>query len=134
MVPATAGGWWSWHRWRIPDGGLGGHVGAVSVRTAGPVRCGGLLDAFADRRLLLVLDDCEHVRAAAAELASALLRSCPGVVVLATSRQSLGIRGEHLYRVPSLDIPPPGASDIADIAGCSAAELFLQCAAQLRTA
>ena len=40
MVPATAGGWWSWHRWRIPDGGLGSHVGAVSVRTAGPVRCG----------------------------------------------------------------------------------------------
>ena len=40
MVPATAGGWWSWHRWRIPGGGLGSHVGAVSVRTAGPVRCG----------------------------------------------------------------------------------------------
>jgi predicted ATPase len=91
-----------------------------------------LLDALADRRLLLVLDNCEHVRAAAAELASALLRSCPGVVVLATSRQSLGNRGEHVYRVPSLDMPPD-ASDVGDIAGCSAAELFLQRAAQHRT-
>jgi predicted ATPase len=89
-----------------------------------------LLDALADRRLLLVLDNCEHVRDAAAELANALLRSCPGVVVLATSRQSLGIGGEHVYQVPSLDLAPPDASDVADVAGCSAAELFMQRAAQ----
>jgi predicted ATPase/class 3 adenylate cyclase len=92
-----------------------------------------LVDAMADRRLLLVLDNCEHVRDATAELASALLRSCPGVVVLATSRESLGIGGEHVYRVPSLDLPPPDASDVADVAGCSATELFLQRAAQHRS-
>jgi predicted ATPase/class 3 adenylate cyclase len=92
-----------------------------------------LVDALADRRLLLVLDNCEHVRDAAAELANELLRSCPGVVILATSRQPLGIAGEHVYRVPSLDLPPPDASDVADVAGCSAAELFLQRAAQHRS-
>jgi predicted ATPase len=92
-----------------------------------------LLDALADRRLLLVLDNCEHLRDAAAELASAVLKSCPGVVVLATSRESLGIGGEHEYRVPSLDLPPPDAGDAADVAGCSAAELFLQRAAQHRS-
>ena len=93
-----------------------------------------LLDALSDRRLLLVLDNCEHVRDAAAELANELLRSCPGVVVLATSREPLAIAAEQVYRVPSLDLPPPDATDVADVAGRSAAELFLQRAAQHRSA
>lgn len=55
-----------------------------------------------EQRLLLVLDNCEHVLEAAAELVAALLRSCPRVQVLATSRESLGVPGERLWRVPSL--------------------------------
>ena len=64
-----------------------------------------LADALVDRRLLLVLDNCEHVVENAAELVAGLVRRCPGVSVLATSREPLRIAGEHVYRVPSLSVP-----------------------------
>ena len=67
-----------------------------------------LLTALRDRRLLLILDNCEHVIAACAELAEALLRACPGVQLLTTSREALGISGETAWRVPSLSLPDPG--------------------------
>jgi predicted ATPase/DNA-binding winged helix-turn-helix (wHTH) protein len=56
-------------------------------------------------RVLLILDNCEHVIAAAAKLADALLKTCPGVFVLATSREALSVTGEHGYPVPLLDVP-----------------------------
>ncbi|HSR21748.1 MAG TPA: AAA family ATPase, partial [Anaerolineales bacterium] len=56
---------------------------------------------------LLVLDNCEHLLDACARLADALLRSCPQVRILATSREALGIAGEALYRVPTLGLPDP---------------------------
>jgi non-specific serine/threonine protein kinase len=64
-----------------------------------------LLAYLKDRQLLLVLDNCEHLVAACAELVMALLQACPRVHVLATSRAGLGVAGERLYRVPSLAIP-----------------------------
>lgn len=68
-------------------------------------------DALQDRQTVLVLDNCEHVVDAAAKLADALLHSCPGVRLLATSREPLAIDGEHVYRVPSMSVtPPPGAA------------------------
>lgn len=60
-----------------------------------------------DRRALLVLDNCEHLVGAAAALAEGLLRSCPRLTVLATSREPLGVPGEATWRVPSLS--PAGA-------------------------
>ena len=66
-----------------------------------------LINALSDRSLLIVLDNCEHVLAASAMLADTLLRSCPRLHVLATSREPLGIDGEHVYRVPSLSLPEP---------------------------
>ncbi|MDI5971329.1 BTAD domain-containing putative transcriptional regulator [Streptomyces sp. SL13] len=66
-----------------------------------------LLEHCAHRRMLLVLDNCEHVVGAAAELAEALLGLCPGVTVLATSREPLGVRGEALRPVEPL--PPRSA-------------------------
>jgi len=51
------------------------------------------------------LDNCEHLIAACAELANALLRSCPRVVILATSREGLNVPGETLMPVPSLRVP-----------------------------
>jgi predicted ATPase len=57
------------------------------------------------KQVLLILDNCEHLVAAAAELASALLAQCPGVSVIATSRESLKIPGEKLHRLPSLPVP-----------------------------
>ena len=62
---------------------------------------------LAPRRLLLVLDNCEHVLAATAFLVDALLRAAPQVTIVATSREPLRVLGEVVFRVPSLDIPNP---------------------------
>ena len=59
------------------------------------------------RRMLLVLDNCEHLIKAAATAAEALLAACPGLVVLATSREPLRVSGELVHRVPSLELPDP---------------------------
>ncbi len=64
-----------------------------------------LVDALRSKALLLVLDNCEHLLTACADLAAALLRACPQVRVLATSREGLGIPGEALWRTPSLSVP-----------------------------
>jgi len=65
-----------------------------------------LCEALRARRLLLALDNCEHLLDACAALAERLLATCAGVQVLATSRAPLGIAGEQLWRVPSLALPP----------------------------
>ena len=67
-----------------------------------------LADALSSRRLLLVLDNCEHVIDACVKLVDRLLRSCPEVHVLATSREALGLGGERRYRVPPLGVPHVG--------------------------
>jgi predicted ATPase/DNA-binding SARP family transcriptional activator len=64
-----------------------------------------LVEALGDRRLLLVVDNCEHLVAAAAALVDHLLARCPGLSVLATSREPLGIAGEVLYPVGPLAVP-----------------------------
>ena len=61
-----------------------------------------------DRRLLLLLDNCEHLIGSCARLAEALLRACPALTLLATSREPLRIGGEVTVRVPSLGLPDPG--------------------------
>ncbi len=66
-----------------------------------------LVDHLKDKRLLLFLDNCEHLVAACADLAAALLRACPGLSMLATSREGLEIAGEQRWRVPSLSVPDP---------------------------
>jgi predicted ATPase/DNA-binding winged helix-turn-helix (wHTH) protein len=81
--------------------------------------------AVGPRKTLLILDNCEHVIGAAASLADAILRLCPGTTVLATSREILRIDGEHVFRVPPLDVPPRGHGDPGRLLGHSAAELFL---------
>jgi predicted ATPase/DNA-binding SARP family transcriptional activator len=60
---------------------------------------------LADRRLLLVLDNCEHLLDACARLVAEFLRTCPGVIVLATSREPLRVGGEVTWRTPSLALP-----------------------------
>ena len=67
-----------------------------------------VVDALGGRRLLVLLDNCEHVIGACAKLADALLRGCPNLALLATSREPLGIDGERVYRVPSMTIPADG--------------------------
>ncbi|QXV60450.1 BTAD domain-containing putative transcriptional regulator [Amycolatopsis sp. TNS106] len=67
-----------------------------------------LIDALADRAVLLVLDNCEHLVEGAAKLAARLLGAAPALRVLATSREPLGITGEVVSPVPRLAVPPPG--------------------------
>jgi len=64
-----------------------------------------LTDYLQDRLLLLLLDNCEHLVGACAALVEAVLRRCPGVRVLTTSREGLDVAGEQRYRVPSLPVP-----------------------------
>jgi predicted ATPase/class 3 adenylate cyclase len=66
-----------------------------------------LAEVLRPKQLLLLLDNCEHLIEACAQLADALLRACPHVQVLATSREALGIAGETAWRVPSLALPAP---------------------------
>jgi predicted ATPase/DNA-binding winged helix-turn-helix (wHTH) protein/Flp pilus assembly protein TadD len=72
-------------------------------------------------RLLLILDNCEHLVDAAAELANALLEQVPGLTVLATSQENLRLDPEQVYRLGPLSLPPP---DAVDITGYGAVTLF----------
>jgi predicted ATPase/DNA-binding SARP family transcriptional activator len=69
-----------------------------------------LLDGLADAHALLVLDNCEHLIDACAHLADELLRHCPGLRIIATSREPLGITGESLLSIAPLSQPVPGVS------------------------
>lgn len=69
-----------------------------------------LQGALRSRQLLLLLDNCEHLRDACAQLVEALLRTCPDLRVLATSREALGITGERSWPVPSLAVPEEEAT------------------------
>jgi len=86
---------------------------------------------LAERRLLIGLDNCEHLLQACAELTATLLEACPGVVVLATSRESVGIEGEQSWRVPSLPVPAAELAGAA-LAEVEAVQLFCDRARQAR--
>ncbi len=87
-----------------------------------------LTDALRPRQLLLVLDNCEHVVEPVAELVDRLLRAAPGLRVLATSREPLGLAGEVVWGVPPLDVPAADAEPEA-LADRSAVQLFVARAA-----
>ncbi|MFL6024834.1 MAG: AfsR/SARP family transcriptional regulator, partial [Marmoricola sp.] len=102
----------------LQDPALVGHLvsAAMDAPSPGEVFDPAALVAFVgDGPGLLLLDNCEHLLEASAALATALLRGCPGLHVLTTSRQRLGVTGEHLYPVPSLD-----AEDAAALFGARA--------------
>jgi predicted ATPase len=73
-----------------------------------------LVDYLLPRRTVLVLDNCEHLVGACASLADTLLRSCPNLKILATSREALGVEGEALFVVPPLSLPDPRRLPAAD--------------------
>ena len=92
-----------------PHHGCGCGPGSNSA----PERCrqSGCLQALANRRLLLILDTCEHVIDAAAIMAEALLRTGSGVRIIATSREPLRVEGEQIYHVPPLAVPVAEGED-----------------------
>src|SRR5262249_52755495 len=92
-----------------------------------------LSDYLREKRLLLVLDNCEHLLDGAAGLAGTLLRSCPELRVLATSRQALGMAGEVRLRVPPLSLPDAfkSLSPAPNAGFCAGAPLLWRAAAAL---
>ena len=95
------------------DGGAGQLIERVGV-------------ALRAKRLLIVLDNCEHVISEAAEVTDQLMQLCPGVRILATSREPLGIEGEEVYRMPALPVPPQSETMSAERAmQFGAAALFV---------
>ncbi len=89
-----------------------------------------LLDSLADylraRQALLVLDNCEHLIAACAQFANHLLRQCPRIRFLASSREALGIAGETTYHVPSLGVPDERCDTLPALLQFDAARLFVE--------
>jgi len=88
-----------------------------------------LAAALAPRRLLLALDNCEHLIDAAARLCQRLLAGSPGLRVVATSREPLRVAAEVVFQVPPLSIPPPGVTDAAELSRYEAVRLFADRAA-----
>jgi predicted ATPase/DNA-binding XRE family transcriptional regulator len=86
-----------------------------------------LASTLRNRHVLLVLDNCEHLLAACAELVDHMLRACADLQVLATSREPIGIDGEVLWRVPSLALPDPKrAAAAAELGQNPAVKLFVE--------
>ncbi|MGH3602157.1 MAG: ATP-binding protein [Pseudonocardiaceae bacterium] len=108
-----------------------GAIGLREVPSWGPLDT--LVGYLRSRRALLVLDNCEHVLAVCAQLAEALLRACPSLTVLATSRAPLGVPGETAWRVPSMSLPADVQREpVEALRGSDAVRLFLDRATQVR--
>jgi predicted ATPase/DNA-binding winged helix-turn-helix (wHTH) protein len=100
----------------------------LMVQTQDPVA--GLLAFIGDRKILLVLDNCEHVIGVAAALAEHVVSEAPQAHILATSREALRVEGEHVHLLYSLDCPPEDAGLTAvEALGYPAAQLFMERAA-----
>jgi predicted ATPase/class 3 adenylate cyclase len=89
-----------------------------------------ILDYLRDKELVLVLDNCEHLVGAAAEFVETALANATGLRVLATSREGLGIRGEHVFAVPVLGLPI-GDADVTTLRESDAVRLFVARAAEV---
>ncbi len=99
---------------------------AIGLKADGrPISAESVARAMGHDRLLLVLDNCEHLVASAAQLAEAVVRLAPNAVILATSRETLRINGEYVYRVPPLEVPQDGAEQPEEILANSSVQMFL---------
>lgn len=84
-----------------------------------------LVHRLKGQSVVLVLDNCEHVVGAVARLADSIRRECPNVLIVATSREPLGVEGEEVYRVRSLTLPAEEIEVVDDLNGCESVELFV---------
>ena len=99
-------GWSNWLPIADPDRVPQAVASALGLFTeAGRSPQDDLIEFLSGWHGLIILDNCEHLVSAAARLVEALLGNCPGVQILATSREPLRVEGEVIYRVPSLSIP-----------------------------
>ena len=129
LLPDFPDGAWLVQLAPVADSGLVPRVvaAAVGVRDVGEQpQLTALVTALASRRLLLVLDNCEHVIGACAGLVETLLRTCPVLRVLATSREPLRVPGEVVWRVRPLALPPDRLPDPERITQVESVALFVE--------
>jgi len=105
-------------------------VGAREESTRAPIDSAA--EQVGAKKLLLLLDNCEHVWKAAANAAQRLLQACPNLHILATGRRRLGIRGERTWLVPTLAVPPESDAELDSLRACESVELFVQRAREVR--
>jgi predicted ATPase len=108
-------------------GALGLRLGSSTISPEDVAR------TLARKKLLLLLDNCEHVIGAAATLTETFVRMCPRITILATSREGLRIEGEHTYRVPALEVPADEQADPDQILSHSAPTLFITRAKEINS-
>ena len=127
LLPAFADGVWLVELALLSDASLvpSAVSSVLGLELGGTISADAVTRSIGANELLLVLDNCEHVIEAVATLAETLVRLCPRVTVLATSREVLRIGGEYVYRVPSLDVPAVEQSGEAVLRAHSAVELFI---------
>ncbi|GAA3442752.1 ATP-binding protein [Planomonospora venezuelensis] len=127
------GGAWLVELAEVRDSALVGDavMTALDLRTRTAAEPSAVLAAYLrDKRLLLVVDNCEHLLAATARLVTEVMRAAPGVRVIATSREPLSAPGEHVVPVPPLDPPAPHARPpLAELRRNEAVTLFTERAA-----
>jgi len=127
LLPDFEDGGWIVELASLSDPGLVPSTVAstLGLKLAGEISAESVARAVGGRHLLLVLDNCEHVIDAVANLAETLTRLCPRTTIVATSREVLRIDGESVYRVPPLDVPAIGQAAPDYILEYSAVELFV---------
>jgi predicted ATPase/DNA-binding winged helix-turn-helix (wHTH) protein len=94
------------------------------VTTDGDISVESIIFLNQSKRVVLVLDNCEHLIEASAAIVDVLLRTCPFLQIIATGREPLRIGAEQVYRVAPLDVPDAENDDVADVMSYSAIELF----------
>src|SRR6266852_2906848 len=109
-------------------------AGVLGLRLGGAeISAESVARAIGGKNLLVVLDNCEHVVDAVASLAEKVVRLCPASYVLATRREVLRIEGEHVYRVPALDVPLQRQEKSRTVLEHSAVQLFIARTTALRS-
>src|SRR5882757_7173414 len=127
LLPDFEDGGWLVELASLSDPGLVPSTVAstLGLKLAGEISAESVARAVGGRHLLLVLDNCEHVIDAVANLAETFTRLCPSTTIVATSREVLRIDGESVYRVPPLDVPALGQAAPDHVLQYREVELFV---------
>jgi predicted ATPase/class 3 adenylate cyclase len=123
LVESTADGVWLAELAPCTSGEQIAEVVAAALGIQGE-SAAAVTSALAGQQALIVLDNCEHLIDDVAKFSEQVIRHCPRVAILATSREPLGIGGELVYRVPSMSLPERGAETAEDLGSSDAALLF----------
>jgi predicted ATPase len=127
LLPSLNGECWLVELALVSDPGLvpSAVIGVLGLKLSSEISAEAVARALGQTRRLLILDNCEHVIEAAATFVETVVRQCPNITVLATSREVLRIAGEFVHRVPPLQVPPEHPQEANDLLKHSAVQLFV---------